>query len=81
MRTGKPSNYKEKPGNLVFSRIPGLVEVRRIELLSEDSVSQFSPSAGSVLKFPPLHARCQAYRFGSFMMPGVRQSLRSPVPY
>jgi len=33
-----------------------LVEVRGIEPLSEDSVSQFSPSAVRILSFPPLHA-------------------------
>ena len=52
----KPLYYNKKSGNLDFSRLPGLVEVRGIEPLSEDSDSQFSPSAVRILTFPPLHA-------------------------
>ena len=33
-----------------------VVEVRRIELLSEDSSLQLSPSAAAVLSFPSLYA-------------------------
>ena len=60
---------------------PGLVEVRGIEPLSEDSSPWFSPSADGGLNFPPLDARRQAARLGSFMVPATPQSLGGPVPH
>ena len=56
------------------------MEVRRIELLSEDSVAWFSPSAGRVLKFPRPHAPCRACGFGSFMVPGYGKAYIAPFP-
>lgn len=59
---------------------PLLVEVRRIELLSEDSEPQFSPSAGKVLRFPPPAAPCRASGIGSFMVPGYGKAYIAPFP-
>ena len=58
----------------------GLVEVRRIELLSEDSARQFSSSAVHVLTFPPPHAPGQAYGMSSFMVPGCGKAYAAPFP-
>ena len=57
-----------------------MVEVRRIELLSEDSEPQFSPSAGKVLGFPPPAAPCRASGIGSFMVPGYGKAYIAPFP-
>lgn len=56
------------------------MEVRRIELLSEDSDLQLSPSAAPVLTFPSLHAPEQAYRFSSFMVPVCSKAYADPFP-
>ena len=45
-----------------------MVEVRRIELLSEKATSKFSPSAVRVLTFPHPGARGQAQGLSSFIM-------------
>ncbi len=47
----------------------GLVEVRGIEPLSEDSGLWFSPSAAMILNFPLPHASWRAYGIGSFIVP------------
>ena len=49
-------SIKKRTETLYQSFSPFMVEVRGIEPLSEDSVSQFSPSAVRILTFPPLHA-------------------------
>ena len=56
------------------------MEVRRIELLSEDSVVQLSPSAGRDLEFPPPHAPGRACGLGSFMVPGYGKAYIAPFP-
>ncbi len=55
--------------------------MRRIELLSEDPITQVSPSAGCVLKFPPPGARSRAQGIGSFIIPASPQSFGAPVPH
>ena len=63
------------------SSIELLVEARRIELLSENSEIQVSPSADTVLNFPRPGAPYPASGFGSFMVPVTPQSLSVPVPH
>ena len=50
----------------VFRQI--VVEVRRIELLSEKATAELSPSAVRVLTFPPPSAHERAQGFSSFIM-------------
>ncbi len=58
-----------------------VVEVRRIELLSEDPIAQVSPSAGCVFDFPRSGAHSRAQDLGSFMIPASPQSFGGPVPH
>ena len=58
-----------------------MVEVRRIELLSEDQTAGFSPSAVYILDFPRRDACKRASRVGSFILPALPQSLGRPVPH
>ena len=58
-----------------------MVEVRRIELLSEDPIAQVSPSAGCDLDFPWSGAHSRAQDLGSFILPASPQSLSEPVPH
>ena len=58
-----------------------MVEVRRIELLSEDRLTAFSPSAVYILDFPFLDACKRAFGIGSFILPALPQSLGRPVPH
>ena len=51
-----------------------MVEVRRIELLSEKATTGFSPSAVYVLEFPLPGAHKQAPGFGSFIMCPYRKA-------
>jgi len=69
---------KEKPPFLGGS---SLVEVRRIELLSEDQETAFSPSAVYILNFPQPIACKRAIGVGSFILPALPQSLGRPVPH
>ena len=59
-------SYKVRK-SLDFSRL-FVVEVRRIELLSENPSKRFSPSAAYGLGFPPPHAHRRACGLGSFIM-------------
>ena len=72
-------NRKKALENPAFSRAKAM-EVRRIELLSEDSVAQLSPSAGRVLTFPPPHAPGRACGLSSFMVPGYGKAYIAPFP-
>ena len=56
------------------------VEMRRVELLSEGSFTELSPSAVCDLTFPLPRARRQAQGFSSFMITETRQSLGVLVP-
>lgn len=58
-----------------------MVEVRRIELLSEDQITAFSPSAVYILDFPFPDACKRAFGIGSFILPALPQSLGRPVPH
>jgi len=58
------------------------VEVRRVELLSENLFIPASPSADTLLKFPYINAKCQALILGSsqFMIrAGTSPYSRSPL--
>ena len=57
-----------------------LVEVRRVELLSEDSGLQLSPSAAPGLTFPSLSAPARAGRFSSFIVPACGKAYAGPFP-
>ena len=67
--------------SLEWAVLQPLVEVRRVELLSEDPIVQASPSAACILDFPRPGARRQAQGLGSFMIPASPQSLGGPVPH
>ncbi len=54
-----------------------VVEARRIELLSENSSTEISPSAVFVLEFPTYIAQRQAICFGSFIIHGQLKALRN----
>ena len=56
------------------------VEMRRVELLSEGSFTELSPSAVCDLTFPPPRAHRQAQGFSSFIITETRQSLGVLVP-
>ena len=56
------------------------VEMRRVELLSEGSFTELSPSAVCDLTFPPPRAHRQAQGFSSFIITETRQSLSVLVP-
>ena len=56
------------------------VEMRRVELLSEGSFTELSPSAVCDLTFPLPRAHRQAQGFSSFIITETRQSLSVLVP-
>ena len=59
---------------MMSSSNEAVVEVRRIELLSEDSLIRYSPSAVRDLTFPPSSAYAPADDFSSFIVPIRRKA-------
>ena len=53
-----------------------MVEVRRVELLSESTSSETSPGADDYLNFPMPGASRHARGFGSFIIHGALKALR-----
>ena len=71
---------KKKLGELLNNEFPSkiVVEVRRIELLSENRLPRLSTSVADVLTFPRKHAQRQACFFSSlYYMIGVKAAIQT----
>ena len=73
-------NIKKRTETLYQSFSPFMVEMRRVELLSEGSFTELSPSAVRDFSFPPPYARGQAEGISSFINTRAPQSLSALVP-